>query len=193
MRSTVDWNVVMRCMTVYSLTMGVIVQTWSNRLQFHTHIHSMAQPWTLNSLIRHRLQHPRYIVRELIGSITITSHNINILLPIFKFSCDNVLPHVTHDRCVSPGKPQGETITIYSLNSWTSDTVDVCAGHWSVNDRGISNKEPTPNIKKLENKMLSTERMAQRYLRSAVVEEGKQRELKRKWKEIWKAEKGNKQ
>jgi hypothetical protein len=41
-------------------------------------------------------------------------------------------------------------------------------------------KEPTPNIKKLENKKFSTERMAQRNLWSAVVEEGKQRELTRK-------------
>jgi len=41
-------------------------------------------------------------------------------------------------------------------------------------------KVPTPNRKKLENKMFSTERMAQRNLRSAVVEEGKQRELTRK-------------
>jgi hypothetical protein len=35
---------------------------------------------------------------------------------------------------------QGETITIYSLNSRTSETVAVCAGHCSVNDRGISNQ-----------------------------------------------------
>jgi len=41
-------------------------------------------------------------------------------------------------------------------------------------------KEPTPNIKKLENKMFSTERMAQQNLQSAVVEAGKQRELTRK-------------
>jgi hypothetical protein len=41
-------------------------------------------------------------------------------------------------------------------------------------------KEPTPNIKKLENKMFSTERIAQQNLQYAVVEEGKQRELTRK-------------
>ena len=52
-------------------------------------------------------------------------------------------------------------------------------------------KEPTPNIQKLENKMFSTESMAQQNLWSAVVEEGKQRELTRKWQEIWKAENGN--
>jgi len=45
-------------------------------------------------------------------------------------------------------------------------------------------REPTPNIKKLENKMFSTERMAQWNLGSAVMEEGKQRELTRKLQEI---------
>jgi hypothetical protein len=38
-------------------------------------------------------------------------------------------------------------------------------------------KEPTPNIKKLENKMFSTERMASWNIWSAVLEEGKRREF----------------
>jgi hypothetical protein len=40
-------------------------------------------------------------------------------------------------------------------------------------------KEPTPNIKKLENKMFSTERMARWNLWSAVMEESKGREFAR--------------
>jgi hypothetical protein len=75
---------------------------------------------------------------------TIIKH-ANILLPIFKFGRNNVLPHVTHDRRISPGKPRRNHNHLY-ITRWTDMTA--FSGSRSVKLEVSPIKEPMPKRKK---------------------------------------------
>lgn len=76
---------------------------------------------------------------------TIIKH-ANIWLPIFKFGRNNVLPHVTHDRRISPGKPRRNHNHLYITRLTTDKTA--FSGSRSVKLEVSPIKEPTPKKEK---------------------------------------------
>jgi hypothetical protein len=76
-----------------------------------------------------------------------TIKHTNIWLPIFKFSRNNVLPHVTHDWRISPGKPRRNHNHLYTIRSTTGMIAFSSSCH-SVKLEVSPTKEPTPNKKR---------------------------------------------